>query len=406
MSKRFFYGYIIVCVCFILQVVMFGPRGSFGVFIKPLTTEFEWSRALVAGAFSLSSLTQGGSSILMGGLNDRFGPRFVLTLCGILVGTGLMLMYFVESSWQLYLFYVALIGVGMGGLYAPQMSTVARWFVKRRNIMTGVLMAGGGMGGLIGPPLITSLIYSYGWREAFLFAGIGVFVLIILASQFLKRDPSQVGQVPYGEGSEARAKASSGGQGMSLPEALRTGTFWIGTLTFFSFGFCFTTLMVHLVPFSMDKGISPASAAIVLSSMNASMTVGSLIVGLTADKIGSRKIFIACICMLSAIALFLLPVNSPWLLGLFGMIVGFGAGGAAVLESSLVAGIFGMKAHGAILGCIVFAFTIGGALGPFIGGAAFDSTGSYQIVFLICFVLVVAATIMSVFITRKSQRSW
>ena len=95
---------------------MFGPRVSFGVFINPLISEFNWSMALVSGAFAASTIVQAFSSIVMGWLNDRIGPRFVLTLCGILVGSGLMLMYLVDSVWQLYLLYVVLVGVGMGSL--------------------------------------------------------------------------------------------------------------------------------------------------------------------------------------------------------------------------------------------------------------------------------------------------
>jgi MFS transporter, OFA family, oxalate/formate antiporter len=98
MKKNFFYGYVIIFVIFILQVVMFGPRVAFGVFIKPITAEFDWSRALVAGAFSVSTIIQAFSSIVMGWLNDRIGPRFVLTLCGILVGSGSGEMIFADVT--------------------------------------------------------------------------------------------------------------------------------------------------------------------------------------------------------------------------------------------------------------------------------------------------------------------
>jgi MFS family permease len=400
MKKSFFYGYIIIIILFILQAVMYGPRGSFGVFIKPLTTEFDWTRALVSGAYSLSSFIQGFSGIFMGWLNDRLGPRIVITVCGILVGAGLMLMYFVDSAWQLYLFYVVLIGTGMGGLFAPQMSTAARWFVKRRNIVTGIIMAGGGSGGLIGPPLITWLIYTYNWRDAFLFIGIGVFILVIIAAQFLKRDPVKIGQVPYGEGSEIKSKTISGVLGLSLKQVIRTKKFWIFTTTIFCIGFCLTTNMVHIVPYAIDRGISPETAAIILSSMNVAMTVGSIVVGLIADRIGSRRTFVICICLFSSIVLLLPPVTLPALLVLFVTIMSFGGGGIAVINSSLVAELFGMKSHGAILGCIVFSWTLGGGLGTYIAGSLFDVTGSYQGVFLLCGILVAAAIIMAIYLNR------
>jgi MFS family permease len=404
MKKSFFYGYVIILVLFIVQGVMYGPRGSFGVFIKPLTDEFDWSRALVAGAFSMSSFFQGVSGITMGSLNDKLGPRLVLTICGVLVGAGLMLMYFVDSAWQLYLFYSLLIGAGMGGLFAPQMSTAARWFVKKRNIVTGILMAGGGLGGLIGPPLITWLIYTYDWRRAFLFIGLGLFVLVICASQFLKRDPSEVGQVPYGETSETKGKAVSEVSRLSLKQALNTKKFWLFVITVFCIGFCNVTPNVHIVPYAIDRGISPETAAIILSSMNVAMPVGSVVVGFLADRIGSRRAFVTCIYLLFTLMFLLLPVTNPVLLGLFVTISAFGAGGMAVLISSLVADLFGMKSHGAILGCMVFSFTFGGASGTFIAGFVFDATRSYQWVFILCGMLILTAIIIAMSLNRIRKK--
>jgi MFS family permease len=342
MKKGFFYGYAIVIILFFLQLLMFGPRASYGVFIKPLTSEFDWSRTLISGAFSLSILVQGFSSIFMGGLNDRLGPRKVLTLCGIFVGAGLMLMFFINSAWQLYLFW-AIFGVGMGGLYSPQMSTVARWFVKRRNIMTGVLVTGGGIGGLIAPLLTTSLIYTYNWRDAFLFVGIVVFVLIVFAAQLLKRDPSQTGQLAYGEGNASSGKSPGWVGGISLKEAVHTGRFWIFAFVIFSFGFCMATLLVHVVPFAIDQGNSPSTAAIILAVMNGAVPVGSIAGGLIADKIGSRKIFLISCSLFPLVLLFLVPLTSVWLFCLLVVIIYLGGGGLFVMLSSMTAELLALN---------------------------------------------------------------
>jgi MFS family permease len=403
MKKAFFYGYIIVVVIFVLQLVMFGPRVSFGVFIKPLNAQFDWSVALISGAFSISSLVQAISSIVMGWLNDKRGPRFVLTICGMLVGSGLILMFLVDAVWQLYLFYGALIGVGMGGLVAPQMSTIARWFVRRRNIMTAVLMTGGGLGGLIGPPLITWLIYTYTWQKAYLFIGIGVFLLMVLPAQFLRRDPSQMGQVPYGDNTQSQARGPSVAKGLSSKQALQTKRFWLFALAIFCVGFCLWTVMVHIVPCAIDRGISPRVAAVILAVMNGAQPVGSIVMGIVSERIGNRRSLVTCVSLLSAVILLLFPVTNPWLLGLILMVIAFGLGGISVVQSSITAELFGMKSHGTILGYTVFTFSIGGALGTYIGGSVFDATGSYQIVFLICGVLILAAIFMVILLNRLSQ---
>ena len=118
-ESKFFYGYIVVIAALCIMVTVYGTRATFGVFFTPMVTEFGWSRALISGAFSLCMLMQGLATILMGGLNDRLGPRIVLTLCGFLLGLGFLLMSQVSTAWQLYLFYVVIIGIGMSGVLVP-----------------------------------------------------------------------------------------------------------------------------------------------------------------------------------------------------------------------------------------------------------------------------------------------
>jgi MFS family permease len=404
MKTRFFYGYIIMLICFMLQMVMVGPRNSYGVFIKPLTDEFEWSRALISGAFSLSTIILGLSSVLMGWFNDKVGPRVVTTVCGILVGSGLMLMYFVSSAWQIYLFYSVLLGIGMGGVLSPLASTITKWFITRRNIMLGLLMAGGGLGGIIGPPLITWLIYSYSWRDAFLYVGIVVFVMIILLAQFLKRDPSQTGQIPYQKGNEAIRKALLDVEELSLVQALHTRRFWLLSIMMFCSGFCVLTISVHIVPLAIDRGNSAESAAIILAALNVALTAGSLIIGLVADKIGSRRMLIICECLISVVILFLLPIKSAWVLGLFAVMISLGGGGIGVLEGTVVAELFGLKSNGVILGVNFFVFTLGASMGAFIAGLVFDTTGNYQLVLLICVLLSIIAIIMALFLNQKRKQ--
>jgi MFS family permease len=400
MQKRFFYGYVIVSACFIIQMAMFGWRGSYSVFIKPLTAEFEWNRALVSGAFSISAIMTGLSGILMGWLNDRLGPRIVMTLCGILIGGGTILMFLVNSAWQLYLFYSFIVGLGMGGLSSPQVSTVARWFITRRNIMSGLLITGGSIGGMIGPPLITWLIYTYNWREAFLWVGIVVLVVMILAAQFLRRNPSQMGQVPYQKGNETRRKELTVVEELSLKQALHTAKFWMLACLVYCPGFCMMTIMVHIVPLAMDRGIVAISAALIVTVMMLASMMGSIVFGLIADKVGTRIFLVISLCLISGVMLFLLPVTSALVLGIFAVIVFLGVGGFMVLEATIVAELFGLKSNGVILGSLLFTHTCGAASGAFIAGLVFDATGNYQLILLICSVLSIAAIIMAIILNK------
>ena len=122
----FFYGYVIVAVSVCIMAAIWGTYSAFGVFFKPLITEFGWTRALTSGAFSLSLFVYGVLSIIAGRLTDKIGPRLVMILSGFLLGAGYILMSQINTVWQLYIIYGGIIGTGMSGAWIPLLSTVAR----------------------------------------------------------------------------------------------------------------------------------------------------------------------------------------------------------------------------------------------------------------------------------------
>ncbi len=172
---------------------------SFGVFFEPMLAEFGWARATPSGAVSLRIFVGTILGIIGGRLTDKFGPRPVVTVCGVFLGLGFFLMSRIGTIWQLYLVFGVITGVGMGGLFVPLTSTVPRWFVKRRGMMTGIVLSGVGLGTMITPSLATWLITTYGWRTAYTIVGLVAMTVIVTASQFVKRDPAQVRQLPDGE---------------------------------------------------------------------------------------------------------------------------------------------------------------------------------------------------------------
>jgi MFS family permease len=113
---------------------------------------------------------------------------------------------------------------------------------------------------------------------------------------------------------------------------------------------------------------------------------------------------VICLCLLLGITLFLLPVNSAWILGILVVVMTLGCGGIAVLQGTIVAELFGLKSNGVILGVITFGYTIGSSSGVFIAGLVFDATGNYQWVLLICTVLSIVALIMAVSLNRTRKR--
>ena len=126
-GPRFFYGYIVVLISLVLMLITYSTRTSFGVFLKPLQAEFGWNRASISGAVTLSLITQGLWGMAMGRLNDKIGPRVVITLCCFLAGVGFLLMAKIDYLWEIYIYYGIIIGFGMGGVFVSLLSTATRW---------------------------------------------------------------------------------------------------------------------------------------------------------------------------------------------------------------------------------------------------------------------------------------
>ena len=403
-KPRLFYGWFIVLAAFGIMAVFGGTAYSFGVFFQPLLNDFGWTRAMTSGAFSLYMALHGFLYIVTGRLTDRFGPRLVMTICGLFMGLGYLLMSQVEAIWQLYLFYGVIIGIGMSGGFVPLVSTVARWFTKRRGMITGIVTSSVGLGIMIMPPLAGWLISTYGWRFSYIVIGIIVLVVTITAAQFLRRDPGEMGLVSYGADKTNADNLNSAEGGLSFGEAIHTRQFWVLCIVLLGFGFCLQTIMVHVVPHAMGLGISAPSAASILAAIGATTIIGKPVMGAAGDRIGNKPAIMISLVLMSAALLWLLPSREVWMFYLFAAFFGFAYGGVSAMMSPVVADLFGLRSHGTIFGVVTFSTTMGGAIGPVLAGYIFDVTGSYQLAFRICTAVSVVAIIISIFLKPVSDR--
>ena len=397
-NPKFFYGYTIVVAAFLILTIMGGTYYSFGVFFNPLLVEFGWTRAMTSGAFSLCILLEGLLGMVMGKATDRWGPRPVLTLCGFLLGLGYLLMPQISAVWQLYLVYGVIIGTSLGGIWVPLVSTVARWFIKQRSLMTGIVVAGTGIGGLITPLLANWLISTYAWRLSYVILGSVALVLVVLSAQFLKRDPAEVGQCPYGENRREVHGLQLGNNGLSLREAIYTKQLWLVSGMFFCFGFCIFSVMVHLVPHAIELGISAANAANSLAIIGGVGIAGKTIMGAATDRIGTRTGIIIGFVLVCVTLVWLVIVRELWMLYLFAIIFAFGYATMIALMSPIIAELFGIRSVGILLGIVNFAATIGCAVGPVLAGWLFDISGSYQLAFFTCIAVSFIGLIITLFI--------
>jgi MFS family permease len=404
-KPKYFYGYIVVVSAFFIMMTILGLHGSFGVFFKPVLTEFGWTRAMTSGAFSIAVIIQGLLGVFMGGLNDKLGPRVVLSLCGLLFALGYLLMSQINSVWQLYLFYGLIIGSGISGVWVPLMSTVARWFTDRRGLMSGIVLAGLSIGGLSIPPIATKLISTYDWRTSYIILGSIALVVVISAAQFLKRDPAQIGRNPYTNSKRPELQSALSTDSFTFKEAVRTAQLWILIFLLFCSGFCMFGVIVHIIPHATDLGLSPAIASSILAALNAVSIAGRVGLGGAADKIGNKQVFIISFLLMSGALLSLMAASEAWHLYLFALVFGFAYGGLGVAESPLVAELFGLTSHGLIYAVILLGWTTGASFGPFLTGYIFDVTKSYQMAFLVTAAAGILGLIFTVVLkpTKKAE---
>ncbi len=367
-SSLSYYGWLVVAMAFLANLIAFGLVYAFSVFFKPLASEFGWSRAMTAAAFSVYAISHDVFAPVTGWLTDRFGPKVAAAMGGLCLGSSMVLMSRITSIWEFYLYYALLFGLGIAAVYAPMMATVSRWFTIKRGLAIGLTAAGLGVGSLVLSPLAAWLISSCGWRTAYLCVGVMAFAIFIPITVLIKRAPSK------SLGVEGEGEAS---KGFSFGEALRTRTFWIFSLSWLFIALALWAIMVHIVPLLTDREIPLTVAGFLAGLIGGGSLIGRIGAGFLSDRLGRKLILLASYIFQLMMLIWLLFSTEMWMFYVFAPLFGISFGGWAGVIAAFPADYFGSRATGAIFGFSMIIVGIGGAIGPYVGGYIFDITHSY-----------------------------
>jgi MFS family permease len=401
-KKKIFYGWWIVAATNIICLIGYGTwLYCFGVFFKPMMKEFGWSRAMTAGAYSLRGFEGGFISPLVGWAVDKYGPRGVIFLGGIISGLGFILMYTVHTLVGFYLIYGVLLSVGMTAmLYLPAFTAIAHWFVRRRSFALSVLTVGAGIGGFVCAPAATALISYVGWRLTFVIIGVVIWVVVLPLSQVVRHRPEDMGLGPdggptaieIGDRPAVDTFLSSDGD-WTLREALSSKAYWILGGCFFLSSLAHAIITVHSIPVLTDAGISAEVAAFSLGLVTLISTIGKLSFGWLGDLVDKRYLFTITYALQGSGILVLMDSQGMGSVYLYALLFGIGFGGAIPLNPAIRAQYFGRAAFGKIQGFMAPMTMAGSMIGPFLTGYLFDITGTYRVSFMVTAALTFVAAL-------------
>ena len=384
----------------ICMVMIANLQYGWTYFVDPIDARFHWGRKAIQIAFTIFVATETWLVPVEGWFVDKFGPRIVVMLGGIIVAIAWTMNSFATSLPMLYT-AAAISGVGAGAVYGTCVGNALKWFADRRGLAAGLTAAGFGAGAAATVVPIITVIRNYGYDKAFLWFGLGQGVVIFVLSQFLKAPKP-------GEAPAAARKVSQAARDFMPMEMLATPLFWILYVMFVLVAASGLVVTAQVAPIANDYKIAGLPVNFLFISSTVLVMAGivdNILNGLArptfgwvSDHIG-RENTMAIVFTAGACAYWALGTigNTPWMFIATAGMVYFTWGEIYSLFPALCTDTYGAK----------YAATNAGLLYTAKGAASFlvpaesllqTSTGSWHAVFVVAAIsnIAVAATALLV----------
>jgi predicted MFS family arabinose efflux permease len=368
-------------------MVTMGVRQSFGLFISPMNSSTGLGIATISFALAIGQFTWGAVQPIAGALADRYGPGKVLVAGPLILACGMALTPFMDSAFGLIvsLGLLASIGSGAGSFSVLLGAAAQRMPAEARGKAAGIVNAGGSFGQFVFAPVAQALIQALGWMAA----------LWSLAAMTLAALPLIGAVVPKGT---AKPAAAAGGASpwSALGNAFRDRSYVLLNLGFFTCGFHIAFLVTHL-PQEVDLcGLPPTVASWSLAIIGLANIAGSLAAGFATTRYRSKYI-LAWMYGSRAVLIALYLVAPKTALTFYLFAAGLGATWLATVPptAGIVGKLFGVRFLATLFGMTLLSHQIGGFLGAWLGGLAYESSGSYLWMWYADMALAAAAAIVN-----------
>ncbi len=400
------YAWIVAGVTFLTLLAAAGGRAAPGVMIVPLGNEFQWSRATVSGVIAVNIFLYGLIGPFAAALYQSFGLRRTMLLAMTLVGAGYGLSTLATHYWQFMLLWGVVVGTGSGMAATVLGAAVAnRWFTARRGLVMGLLTASAATGQLVFLPWLAAVVTAHGWRGAPLVVAAAAAVTLPVIWLFMRDEPADMGERPYGESGSERESVRENGEGRGNPakvalavlgEAVRVRDFWLLAGSFFVCGASTNGLIgTHLVSAAFDCGIPEVKSAGLLAMMGVFDLAGTTASGWLSDRFNCRYLLFGYYGLRGLSLLFLPaalvgPASGLWIFAVF-----YGLDWIATVPPTvrLCADVFGRERAGIVFGWVVAGHQLGAAFAAFMAGWLRTMSGTYTLAFMSAGALCLVAAI-------------
>jgi MFS family permease len=384
---------ILIAVGCAIALVAFGPRSALGQFLTPMSFGHGWGRETFSLAIAVQNLLWGATQPFAGAVADRFGPVRVLSVGAILYAVGLAWMSQASTVASLDLSAGVMIGFGLAGCSFPMVVGALGKLVPEswRAFAFGAGTAAGSFGQFLYSPLAHWLIDTFSWQTALLvFSGT---MLLVLPLSLVLSTPRAV-VIPGAPKQQSSKQA--------LSEAFGHRSYVLLVLGFFTCGFQLAFVTVHLPSYLLDRGLGADAGAWTIALIGLFNIVGSLGSGWLSGRMPKRYLLsvIYFARAISIVAFIMLPATTLSTL-IFGAVTGLLWLSTVPPTSGLVALMFGTRWLTMLFGFAFFSHQVGGFLGVWLGGWAFESTGSYNVVWWLSVFFGVASAIINLPIVEK-----
>ena len=265
------------------------------LFVTPIQARTGWHLPSIQWAFSLFILLQTWVQPLDGWLLDRWGPRRCISAAGVLCGAGWSLMGQASTLLQLYVFY-AIAGVGAAFVYSGAVGLALKWFPDRRGMTTGIIAGAFGGGAALFIPLLSHLIATRGYPDAFFLSGVVQGMVILVAAQFL-RYPDASSTLPSPASGRANTVVRRNHEHFSTAQMVRSAHFLILYVMFVAMATGGLFVTANAAPLQRSWGLSPAALITALTLGPIANGASRIFWGTLSDRLGRETTMMVAFSM-------------------------------------------------------------------------------------------------------------